>query len=204
MSTVYRYLVAFYASRPISTYQKECRKVVGNMDNNPYFPAPTPSLKQISADLDQLEQAELAAHGGPRGAVAARDVALVTVRADMRQLRSYIQAVSDADLTHAKDIIESSGMYLAYLGGAGKQLLAIRYGKSSGLATLVAKAAPIRAMYHWQVSEDGTDYRDLPPTLVSSTSVDGLTPAKIYHFRFRTFTRDGFSAWSPAVSFIAH
>jgi hypothetical protein len=95
-------------------------------------------------------------------------------------------------------------MYAAEPRTGGKAQLAIRYGACSGLATLVAQAVPVRAMYYWQVSENETDYRDLPPTLVASTSVDGLTPAKIYHFRFRTFTRDGFSAWSPAVPFIAH
>jgi hypothetical protein len=71
------------------------------------------------------------------------------------------------------------------------------------LGVIEATAAPGRLMAQsYLVAEQRMHLG--APTLVASTSVDGLTPAKIYYFRFRTFTRDGFSAWSPAVSFIAH
>jgi hypothetical protein len=203
MPKAYRHLVAFYASRAVSEYLKECRKVVDSMSNNPYFPKPSPPLSEVTTRLDELEKAELTAHNGPAGSVAARDIALVTTRADMRQLRSYIQAVSDADVSHGREIIESSRMYVGMTRLAGKDPLSVRSGAARGEATILAKARRGRVVYHWQMSENGTDFGDLPPTLVSTTQVEGLTVGKTYHFRFRTFTTDGFSDWSPAIPYLA-
>jgi hypothetical protein len=69
---------------------------------------------------------------------------------------------------------------------------------------LIARAIKGQGSYQWQMSSDQVNWLDLPPTVVASTAVAGLTPATISWFRFRTLTEAGYSAWSAPVSIIAH
>jgi hypothetical protein len=198
----YRYFAALYASRRVPVFVKECRTVVIKMTGNPYFPSPYLDLSLVTDHIDTLEEAEQAAHHGPKGSVANRDVARLVVRGDMRQLTSFVQLVADADITHARAIIESAGMYVAKSAIRAKPNLAARYGGAPGLVDLVAKAIKSQGSYQWQMSSGGEDWTDLPPTVEASTSVAGLTPVTVCSFRFRTLTRAGFSDWSTAVSII--
>jgi hypothetical protein len=198
----YRYFAALYASRAVSEYLKECRHIVSKMTGNSYFPAPNPSLTLVTTHLDTLEDTELAAHHGPKGSIATRNVALLVVRGDMRMLKSGVQLAADADITHAQVIIESSGMYVTTRTRKGKAQLAARYGGAPGLVILDAKAIDGQGSYQWQMCSDGKTWLDLPPGVEASTLVTGLTPVMLYSFRFRTLTKVGLSDWSTPVTFI--
>lgn len=204
MDTVYRYFAALYASRSVPKYLKECRTVVEKMTGNAYFPTTDPPLAKVAVHLDALEAAEQAAHQGPMGSTANRDVELLVVRGDMRKLRACVQVVADSDITHARAIIESAGMYVSTRAKAVKPPLKARYGSSSGEVVLDAKAIKGQGSYEWQMCTDQAAWTNLAPTATASTSVSGLTPARVYSFRFRAITSAGYTAWSTPVSIIAH
>jgi hypothetical protein len=204
MDITRRYFAALYPARSIPKYLKACRVVVDRMTGNPWFPDLGDELADATAHLDDLEDAEVAADGGPRGAATKRNAALLVVQGDMSRLKCSVQIAADADLTHAQEIIESAGMYVTKRGRKPKPLLAVRYGGAPGLVLLTARAIKGQGSYQWQMSSDQVNWLDLPPTVVASTAVAGLTPATIYWFRFRTLTKAGYSAWSAPVSIIAH
>ena len=204
MDTVFRYFAAVYASRIVALYVRQCRVIVTKMTGNAYVTAPVPALAQVTKDIDALDLANQAALKGPKGSAKARNNALLVVKSDMRQLTGCVQVVCDSDITHAQTIIESCGMSVAKKAVRDKADLAVKYGAVSGLALLIARAFKGRGLHGWQMSTDEKTWTDLPATTKASTSVTGLTPATVYYFRHRTYTKVGYSDWSSVVTFIAH
>jgi hypothetical protein len=204
MKTIYRILVALYMARIVTQLIKQCRVIVTKMTGNTWFPSPTPTLAQVTNDINALDAAEQAAQKGPKGAAAERDVKRAALRSDMRQLKSYVQSICDANMPEAQAIAESAGMSVAKRPARSKPDLAAKYGAVPATVALEAKALRRRASYQWQMSTDQKVWSDLPSTVKAATVVTGLTPATTYYFRFRTLTADGLSDWSPAISIIAH
>ena len=204
METVYRFIAALYAARIIAQYVKQCRVIVTKMTGNIYVTAPTPPLAQVTKDIDALDLANQAALKGPKGSAAARDSALGVVRSDMRQLKGCVQVVCDANVMQAQTIIESCGMSVAKRALRVWAELVVKYGAVSGAAVLRARLLKGKGIHAWQMSTDEKTWTDLPATTKASTTVTGLTPATVYYFRHRTYTKVGYSDWGPVVSFIAH
>jgi hypothetical protein len=100
-------------------------------------------------------------------------------------------------------IIESAGFSVAKRPIRRKPAFAARYGGVQGRAVLDVRAVGSKAVYYWQMSSNGTVWTDLTETVVSTTSVTGLTPVTLYYFRFCTRTRAGLSEWSSAIDYIA-
>jgi hypothetical protein len=203
MDTVHRYFAALYLSRIVPTLIKECRTVVTCLTNNTWVPKPNPDVAEVTLHLDDLDEKEQAAHNGPKGAVALRNDALLVVRGDMRLLTGCVQIAADADISHAQTIIESAGMYVSTRIKQPKPELAARYGGSSGLAFLDAKALKVPGSYEWQMRIGGQEWTNLPPSVKARVLVSGLTPVTLYSFRYRTLTDKGFSDWSMVASYLA-
>jgi len=190
-------------ARGIPKYSKQGRVVVNKMTNNNNVPNPPVPLADAEKHLDELDKAEQLAQNGPIGAAADRDSKLVVVMSDMDQLMTYTEAQANANPEKGQAIIEGAGFFCIKRIVPSKPDFAAKHGKGTGEANLVAKAKKGGKTYYWQMSTDQTSWTDLPPTVFASTSVSGLTPATIYHFRFRTLSAEGFSDWSATVSLIA-
>jgi hypothetical protein len=204
MEAVFRYYVALYLARPVPQFSKECWTIVGKMTVSPHFTNLAALLADATSHLDTLDAAEIAAHHGPKGAVATRNAARLVVRGDMLQLKGGVQVAADSDLTHGKEIIEGAGMYAVIRGKKGKADLFVQYGGALGEVVLFAKAFQGQGVYEWQMSGDQLVWADLPQTVYATTTVTGLPVATVQYFRYRTFTKAGHSAWSSAVSIIVH
>lgn len=191
-------------SKQIATLILDYRLVVTMVEGNAAFPNPTPPLAQLSAHLDALAACEELARKGGKGMAQQRDSALRVVRSDMRLLQAYVQSIADSSAADAEAIITSAGMRTVKKVGRSKPPLYAKRGKASGRVIVEAKALPSPVQYCWQMSEDQNTWTDLAPTFHSSTSVEGLTPVKVYSFRFRANTKHGLSEWSSPVSVIAH
>jgi hypothetical protein len=202
MEAVFRYYVALYLARAIPQFSKECWTVVGKMSASPYFTNLAALLADATSHLVKLDDAEIAAHHGPKGAVATRNAAQLVVRGDMLQLKGGVQVAADSDLTHGKEIIDSAGMYAVIRGKKGKADLVAHFGGALGDVVLFAKALKGQGVYEWQMSGDQLVWVDLPKTVYATTTVAGLPVATVQYFRYRTFTKTGYSAWSTAVSII--
>jgi hypothetical protein len=202
METFFRYFAALYLAKPVPLFSKECRVVVTKMKASPRFSSLSALLDDTETHLDSLDAAEIVAHNGPKGSAAKRNAARLVVRGDMLQLKSGVQVAADADGTHATEIIEESGMYVVIRGKKGKPDLSAVRGGAVGLVDLFARRIKGQGVYEWQMSVDQVVWSDLPKTVYASTSVAGLTPMTTVYFRYRTFTKAGYSPWSAAVSII--
>jgi hypothetical protein len=202
MDTVYRFYAALKMTTKVAGYANQCSAIVAKMGLVAKLQSPL--LAQATTNIAALMIAEQLAHKGSPAQTADRNAKLEVVKADMRQLKALVQGAVDADLANAQVLIESAGMSVAKRTVRSKPPFAVKQGKVTGTAILVAKAVGRRASYEWLTSSDQKTWNALPNTVRASTSVSGLTPATLYYFRFRALTADGLSDWSAVVSFIAH
>ncbi len=178
--------------------------VVQSMTDNPYFPAPTPPLATVQADIDALARAQSTVLSRAHGAASARDSHLATVRRDLICLRSYVQSLAyRADADVAAQLVASSGLFLKRRGVHPKQRAAAMAGPVSGSVRLTAPFASKRAAYAWRVSEESGPWTALADTMRASTELDSLTPGRVYRFQVRSLTATGTSDWSAPVTFRA-
>jgi hypothetical protein len=173
--------------------------------NKVLFPAPTPSVAQLAADIAALDAAETATHTHTVGTVEARDAKLATVKLDLRQLRAYVQSVAEADEANAASIAKEAGMSVGKTPSHHKEALTAKPNKkTSGSVDVAARAAVANRQSHdWELSTDGgKTWTALASTLAARTTVTGLTPGAIVHVRHRAVTKSGPDNWSQAVSVI--
>jgi hypothetical protein len=204
MFAIIRYLAALRSSRSVPSYVKECRASVAKMTNNIHFPNPPIPLAQVGVALDELDVAEQLTVKGSQLATTTRNAKLRVVRSYMNQLKTYVQSVSDLNMTDSQLIIESAGMHAVKKIFKAKPELAVKPAETLNAVNVCAKALKRRASYQWQMRTGEEMWIDLPGTVIAKTKVFDLTPTVVYSFRFRTLTGAGLSDWSTAVTFIAH
>jgi hypothetical protein len=187
----------------VTRYLLACRLIVTMMTGNPSFPAPTPPLADVSADLDALEASEELARRGGKGVTKQRDVALRKTHNKMNMLKAYVQSVANAE-AEAEAIVLSAGMDAKKPRARTKLPVEVKHGDAPGRVVLDAKALPQPVQYRWQMSTDQATWTDLPETFKTKSVVEGLLPARVYSFRLKTVTRNGPSEWSPPVTILAH
>jgi hypothetical protein len=167
------------------------------------FPSPTPTLANFQADVAALAAAETAVLARTKGAVESRNAKLAIVKSGLENLKTYVQAVSDAaNPSNAAAMIESAGMTLRKVTLHDKALLSVKQGSVSGTLVLAAKAAGKRAAYGWQYSTDQKTWTSLAPTLQAKAGVSGLTAGTVYYFRVQPLLPTGEQNWSDLVSFM--
>jgi hypothetical protein len=177
------------------------RGIVSAMTGNPWFPSPDPPLAAVLDAIEALVAAQVTAQTGLRGAAVARDVKRGELVRTLQYLRDYVQKIANGDVANAASIIESAGMHGKRKRGSLPRIFAAKPGELSGTAVLVAPWAGPHASYEWEYSLDGMKTCiPLPPTTQSTTTVTGLVPGALVHFRYRTVTKDGVGDWSQPVS----
>jgi hypothetical protein len=68
-------------------------------------------------------------------------------------------------------------------------------GKLTGTAILIAKGIRGRHAHYWEMSQDGTNWIPLMPTLAAKTTVNDLTKGSIWNFRHCYILKDGPTDW---------
>ncbi len=201
--TNHRSLVSLHLPEPVPALLTYVRHVVTSMTGNPAFPSTVPSLALVTAAVDALGVAEIAALTRAKGAVATRDEKRIALIALLQQLKATIQAAADANVENGASIIESAGVAVRKPRVTVPRVFAIKPGKVSGSIELVAPSAARRASYEWQVSTDGgKTWVELPPSLQARTVYPGLVPGSTVVARYRSVTKTGPSDWSQPASFI--
>lgn len=183
-----------------------CKGLPGAFNGNAYFKTPPPTLGAFSLLVDAYDQAHTKAATRAQGAAAHRDAKRVEVIDGIRPIHLHVQmAVSAApSAAVAAAMAGSVGMSLRKAGKPTKAELQALMGPGLGNVSLIAKAAAAYATYYWQFSEDGVSWTSVPETIKARTVISGLTPARIYYFRFRALTRDGLGEFSQVISALVH
>jgi beta-xylosidase len=100
-------------------------------------------------------------------------------------------------------VTASSGFAVKRRGVHPKQAVAAVPGPVSGAVRLTARFAGKRAAYSWEYAEGDAAWSALPDTMQASTTIDALTPGRVYRFRARAHTSAGIGDWSDPVVFLA-
>jgi len=177
------------------------RSTLDRIQASPFFPAPTPPLSTLRADIDAVAAAEAHVRSRTKGAREARDAKLAVLRQDLRQLAGYVQSIADANSANAAEIIESTGFFVKRPSIRTKADFKVVRGRPYGSATLLAKCAGDRVLYAWRYSTDQTTWSSLPSTMQSSTTLSGLAPLTVYFFQHRVLTIHGQGDWGPSFTF---
>jgi hypothetical protein len=179
------------------------RVVVDAMTDNPWFPAPVPSLAKVQAAIDALDKAETDVLSRTKGLPAIRNDAKKKLVDYLQRLKGYVQAVANDNPDFAVSIIESAGMEVTERPSPAKAVLAVYPGPVSGSVRLVARAVAKECNYAWQWSDDGgKTWVDLKKTQQANTTTRNLRPGTTYLFRFRAVTRRLTTNWCDPVSYV--
>lgn len=189
---------------PISVYKLLAfgKEVLGALTGNPQFsnlPPAFATLGQRTADLQKALD---------EGSAAERLAAQEALRETLKHLAHYVQSVAESqagtpDLLAIKALVESAGMHLRAVTPPPKQVFAAKYGPVSGSVDLTAPSSSKRDPHEWQISADQITWTSLPSTRQAKTQVTGLPVGVAQHFRHRTLTKDGASAWSdPTIMLV--
>jgi hypothetical protein len=201
MNATPRFFAVLSPFRSVPQFVVTCNIVLSKMSGSAVYANPPIAYATALLHVAALDKAQQAV---PENGAADRDAKLAVCRADMRQFKAFAQGLADADLANAQTLIENTGMLASKRPPRSKQNLAARNGSVPGRVHVDAKAAKGKASYHWQMRVGPGTWGDLPETVVAKTMVDGLTPATVVEFRFRSLRREGYSDWSSPVSIIVH
>jgi hypothetical protein len=180
----------------------QCLAIVNAMTGNAYFTTPSPTLAIVTAAIQALNLAQIAAMARTKGAAATRDLQQKALLKVMDELRAYVQAIANSMPGQEEAVILSAKMGVKVYATRPPHTFAALWGTASGSADLHAPFVAGRKSVFWQWSTDSKTWNDLPPTLKSSTTVANLTPGTTYYFRYRVLTKAGLSDWSQPVSLL--
>jgi hypothetical protein len=199
MLTMRKLKVVLNPPRTIGHYILFARFIASRMQGNPYFPAPTVPIATLLAHIDELEALEVQMLS--RRAVSnARNAGLTTVKADLDVLAMYVQTRAGERMLDSEAIVASAGMSIKRFPGPGKPAFVVKQGKLSGSVKLVVRDSGRNRTFYWQYSSDGATWIDMEDTVVAHAELSGLTPARLYSFRYRRRTSKGLEDWSQVYT----
>ena len=177
------------------------------LTGNASYVTPIPSVATLKAAADGLVTANAKAKGGGTIAVWDRNSQRDDAEQLVDQLVTYVRVTVRAqagDPASAIAMILSAGLSVRKHTRRPKAALAAKYGAVSSEVRLVALAIAQTAIYFWEYSLDQTTWTSVPQTLKARVTLTGLTPAKVYYFRFRAQTRKGMGDYSAVASLLVH
>jgi hypothetical protein len=201
--SVSRSLAALKLPKAFAALITYAQSILAAMNGNARFPLPVPALAVIAAAIAVLQTAESAALARTKGTVTTRNDKRAALVGLLQQLKSYVQAIADADAENSAAIIQSSGFAVKKTAVRKPRVFAVSQGAVSGAAKLVTRSAGPRSAYDWEYSLDaGKTWVILPSTVQAKTIATGLPVGVTVMFRFRSVTKTGESDWSQPVALL--
>jgi hypothetical protein len=183
------------------------RHIVTKLTNNPSFRSPHPALTEVTAALDELEQAFAlvqSAKSEVTTRVSSQDDAERKLDQVLSQLGSYVESIAGRDET----LITSAGMELkgsrsVAATPTAPQAVTAAPGEHEGEIILAWKAVPNAYSYIIESSLDPAtpaSWTHAGIATSASKAIGNLTSGKRYWFRVRTVGAAGESGWSEHAS----
>jgi uncharacterized membrane protein len=183
----------------------KARFIVTQMTDSTWFPAPSPSLADVQAAIDDLADATTTALTGVQGSVEARNAKRTVLVERLQHLASYVQSIADGDRENAASIIASAGMDVKKVGRPPPRAYHAGRGRVSGEVAIVVPSAGDRAGYEHQYSLDGgKTWLPFPQPFTNETEVtlSDLRPGVTVSLRYRSTVKGVTGDWSQTISFI--
>lgn len=183
------------------------RHIVNSMTNNTNFPNPQPTLADLAAILDQLEQA-MSQVQAAKSEVSTRVVSQDNVEARLddalTQIAGYVEAVAGRNDT----LVTSAGMETKSARSAPSlpntpQGLSATAGEHEGEMYLSWKPIPNARSYTIECSLDpanGTSWIHVGIATSANKAIANLTSGKRYWFRVVAVGAGGQSGWSEQAT----
>jgi len=201
--SMHRPMVKLDRPTNVAAFLIQSQHVVDRMTANPWFSTTVPTLAEVQARIDELDEAEVDALSLTKGLKQIRNAALRRLVSHMDLLKAFVQFTADENADQAVSIIESAGLSVKGRSYPIKEEFSARPGRVSGTVRLMVVSAGKLAGYNWEMSDDGgRTWTTLAPTIVARTSVPALVPLKTYWFRYRVIVRSGPRDWSQPISFV--
>ena len=179
------------------------RHIVNAMTNNARFPNPTPPLTEVTAALDELNQAFAlvqSAKSDVATRVTTQDNATTKVEQALTQLAGYVESVAGQDDT----LITSAGMETKAARStptlpAIPQAFSAAAGDHEGEIDLFWKPVANARSYTIEASVDpatAASWTHVGIATSGSKTIGNLTSGKRYWFRVAAVSAGGQSGWS--------
>jgi hypothetical protein len=188
---------------PIEKKIVKTRFIVTSMTGNVNFTTPSPTLAVITANVNALETASLAARGGGPDDTANMYAKETVLDLSLKSLGGYVEGIANASPLNAVAIILSAGMDVRAKASVTSVDFAVR-AKGQGELKLMHHGVD-RGTYEFQMSTDPSSeanwqriYCGTRGRIVKS----GLNSGTRYYFRAAVIDKNGLSPWSTVMNSI--
>lgn len=182
------------------------RHVVTSLTGNLNYTTPSPTLPSVTALVDQLEAANLAAMNGDRLAISVRKDAKLAVVTNLRALAAYVQNQGDADRT----TLLTSGFNLARVPTPVGPLPppdapVVGHGTEDGEIKARINRPNGATAVNWRVALASAPsvYVQTPSTSGGRTTFKGLVAGEVYLVQACVVGKEGASSWGPTSPLMA-
>ncbi|HXC04094.1 MAG TPA: fibronectin type III domain-containing protein [Bacteroidia bacterium] len=178
---------------------------VQSMTGNTNFPAPTPALSVISAQIAALEAAVAIAQTRVRGSVGKMNTERKALTTLLLNLASYVQTIANADPENSGSIINSAGMDVKKPSQRASKTFSVVLSKTIPNAVVLNTKAVSRSSYIYEVTTDTTNPNGWTVAITSNTVKyvkTGFTSGTRYYFRVAVVTKNIQGPWSPVLNVI--
>jgi hypothetical protein len=203
---VIRLLVALGLSK-LSPAQisANAKHYVQKMTGNTLFPAPSPTLAALNAQIAAFDAAYNTSLTKARGTVSAMRSEEKSLKILLKGLAVYVETVANADPDHAASIIEDgAGMPLKKPSVRKPKTFTVRNGTEKGTVLLDSKAVRGSVYLYEMTTDPNTPSSWLSLGILSKVKFTkiGLTSGTHYYFRVAVVTKGIQSNWSPVIDLI--
>lgn len=178
------------------------RFIVSSMTGNGHFANPFPLLSAITAAINALEQAAIAAAGGGKDETAVMHEKEIILDGLLTNEGLYVEIIANDTPAEAESIILSAGMKPKKVTVRKAREFHAKHGEIPGQVKLSTKYFK-NAAFIWQykVTTD-VAWVSAPQTNKASTVISGLSSAIRYSFRVAVLKSNVLGGWSDVVELI--
>lgn len=199
-------VVALGLSRlSISKKIVKTRFIVTSMTGNANFTTPTPTLATITANVNALETASLAAQGGGVDDTANMYAKEVILDLSLKLLGAYVEGIANATPISAEAIVLSAGMNVKAKGTKVVHDFVVKVTGNPGEVRLVRQGIN-RGSYEFQMTTDPINeasWQKIYTGTVGNIIKSGLDSGTRYYFRATAIDKNGQGPWSVVRNMIA-